>query len=399
MLTVRTLLTTALAIASAVSLCIAEDEIPCVHNTAPAEADTAHYELQEVWRAGGFAGDVLIGQIADAIGDEQGRSYLLDAQLHQIQIFDADGTHLDTIGREGEGPGEFANPYGLCWWDEGVIAVAAGRIGALDIIDTTGEPVDTLVMVDENGERIMLGFDGCWIMGDAVVLSGNMGTGTENGVRSEQVVSLFGRDGGRLVRLLELIDERPLFPFVFNEATGTAPWSQWAIQDGLLYVATQRNSYEITAYDASGQAKLCFSRDYETRERSEETIETLRNRLLAQVADIFPDATVTFMNSDKDISLIQAAHDGNLWVLNSHGSHVESEDVLHVYDVFDTGGRWLRCAEVRDPHPESWKGLTVLPGNRILRRVLLDENGGVHGDESDAETENGVICYELVRRD
>jgi len=61
----RTLLITALALASAVSLCTAGDSGPVVHKTAPAEANIARYELDEAWSVSGFDRNVLIGNMAE----------------------------------------------------------------------------------------------------------------------------------------------------------------------------------------------------------------------------------------------------------------------------------------------------------------------------------------------
>ena len=397
-MTCRTLLITALAIASAVSLCAADDASPVVHNTAPTEADTTHYELEEVWRAGGFAGDTLIGYVADAMSDAQGKTYLLDSQLYQIVVMDIDGNTIDVFGREGEGPGEFSQPGGFCWYDDDVIAVAAGRIGALEIMDTAGNPIDTLVLSDETGERIMLGFHGCWRMGEALILSGNMGTGSGGSIKTEIVGSVFGRDGTRSARVLEFVHERPFRPYVYDEAAGP-PWSSWDTLDGRLYVAPSRNRYEIAAYDADGTCRLTFSRDFESLARTEEEIKTYEEDMLERVAEHFPDAEVHFMANHRDIPRVQAGLDGNLWVTNSRGGRPDREDVLRIYDVFDTTGQWLRCAEVHNPHPGTKGRLIFLSGDRVLRRVLLDEDGGVHDEESDAETERGVICYRLRRSD
>jgi hypothetical protein len=46
---------------------------------------------------------------------EDGRIYALDRQANELRIFAPDGTHLRTVGRAGEGPGEYRNANGLLW--------------------------------------------------------------------------------------------------------------------------------------------------------------------------------------------------------------------------------------------------------------------------------------------
>ncbi len=45
--------------------------------------------------------------------DAAGRIYVLDTDGHRLLVFAGDGTHLRTLGREGEGPGEIAWPIRL----------------------------------------------------------------------------------------------------------------------------------------------------------------------------------------------------------------------------------------------------------------------------------------------
>ena len=58
--------------------------------------------------------------------DNQGNIYVLDAGNHRIQKYGSDGSHLQTIGRKGQGPGEFDTPYGMFVDEEGGIYIHDG---------------------------------------------------------------------------------------------------------------------------------------------------------------------------------------------------------------------------------------------------------------------------------
>lgn len=45
--------------------------------------------------------------------DRTGRIYAVDADQHQVRIFDASGTFVRAVGREGKGPGELQNPFAI----------------------------------------------------------------------------------------------------------------------------------------------------------------------------------------------------------------------------------------------------------------------------------------------
>ncbi len=49
----------------------------------------------------------IFTRVSDIEVDEEGNIYVLDSRECQIQIYDKDGKYLKTIGRKGEGPGEF----------------------------------------------------------------------------------------------------------------------------------------------------------------------------------------------------------------------------------------------------------------------------------------------------
>jgi hypothetical protein len=49
----------------------------------------------------------------DASMDEEGNIYVMDSGNYRIQIFDPAGKYLKTIGREGNGPGEFRNLFSM----------------------------------------------------------------------------------------------------------------------------------------------------------------------------------------------------------------------------------------------------------------------------------------------
>lgn len=55
----------------------------------------------------GDTDETLIGRMGDIAVDERGRVYITDLQANTIHIYEPDGTHLQNIGREGSGPGEF----------------------------------------------------------------------------------------------------------------------------------------------------------------------------------------------------------------------------------------------------------------------------------------------------
>jgi hypothetical protein len=69
----------------------------------------------------------VFGSVTALETDTLGRVFVLDGQAQEVKIFDSRGVHLTSIGRRGEGPGEFLRASGLnvdgnghVWvWDPG----------------------------------------------------------------------------------------------------------------------------------------------------------------------------------------------------------------------------------------------------------------------------------------
>jgi 6-bladed beta-propeller len=83
--------------------------------------ETTAWTLEETMRLGTVdaGGPEQFSEIYWIDEDDQGRVYILDNQAQEIRVFDVDGTYSHTIGRRGEGPGEFTRAAGMNWAPDG----------------------------------------------------------------------------------------------------------------------------------------------------------------------------------------------------------------------------------------------------------------------------------------
>jgi|CXWL01.1.fsa_nt_gi HAMP domain-containing protein len=65
----------------------------------------------------------LLGEVSGLAFDASGRLYVADVQEPRVVIFDSTGRHLATVGRKGEGPGEFTAPTGPIVAGDGTLYV------------------------------------------------------------------------------------------------------------------------------------------------------------------------------------------------------------------------------------------------------------------------------------
>ena len=100
----------------------------CDDKPARPSVDVPQLALTEVSR---LQSATPFGRVADLEIGADGSVFVLDALARSVRVFDEDGRELRTLGRPGEGPGEFLGPDRLLWGPEGnlwVLDLANGRL-------------------------------------------------------------------------------------------------------------------------------------------------------------------------------------------------------------------------------------------------------------------------------
>lgn len=114
-----------------------------VVTTAPGDLVYAELAEDPVLSIGDFTGpeEILFGDIESVARDVAGNLVVADDQALQIRIFDSEGRHLRSFGREGEGPGEFEALQGAWPVEDGSIVAADFR--DITLFGADGTPVRT----------------------------------------------------------------------------------------------------------------------------------------------------------------------------------------------------------------------------------------------------------------
>ena len=98
------------------------------------------WEFVEVWRAGGLhAPDwAQFSRRGDVAFDGRGNLYVVDGAAHHIVRIGPDGSLITTVGREGDGPGEFRLIFGVIVWPDGSFAVSELSRNGLQLFNADG---------------------------------------------------------------------------------------------------------------------------------------------------------------------------------------------------------------------------------------------------------------------
>jgi hypothetical protein len=90
------------------------------------------------------APEYQFGNIRALTAGPDGRIYVLDSHGPVVRMYAADGTYLQDVGREGEGPGEYKQPdSGLAFLPDGRLALRDPGNGRISLYSADGEYLDS----------------------------------------------------------------------------------------------------------------------------------------------------------------------------------------------------------------------------------------------------------------
>jgi hypothetical protein len=380
---------------------IEQEGIPHLMNPAEAMNPASTVELEELWRLGGDTDDEdeFFGIITSILADEAGNVYLLDSQLNEVKIFSAQGEYLRSIGREGEGPGEFrgaASIFFLPGSEIGVMQLVPGKIVKLT---REGDPAGDHPIPAAPGQGFSLLFSGRSAGGNLTL---NIGTNAFEEGKFTQTRRLARVDAAGEIVAEYLKSERPIefANAVIDETVWDSYDNRWAMTaSGKIAAPETWGEYAITVWGPGGEVEMVIERSMEHRRRSEAECERLRKIYEPFVRQI-PNAQIKISERDNDIFALYARDDGSIWVQTSYGAQDKPDEALGVFDVFDARGRYVQEITLLGQGAPMNDGYFFI-GNRLyvvtgfLDAALAAQGGGSEELEDEEAEPMAVICYKL----
>lgn len=347
-------------------------------------------ELEELWRVGDDEEDVLLGALRQMIRDEDGNVYVLDGQLSHIHVFSPDGELLRTMGRDGEGPGEFRHGRDLFFFpngDLGIVQVFPGRILRLS---RQGDPRDSFEFPEHLSGGYMQVYRAMGGTDRILVAAATQRSINERERVQETYLKAFDENGRELAHYWDESMKNQYGGMKFREPDFTGFESRWALApDGRVAVATGFADYAIRIWDADGELERVVERpDYEPLERTAEERD-LFQRYYDGITQWNPGSDFETSPVHEAVSEIQFNDDGTLWVQPAHGTWQLDEGVLAEFDVHDRQGRFVRRVRLHAPGTPGEDGI-FLAGDRVyvvtqLFDVLVASLGTGDEGEPDAD--------------
>ncbi len=393
-----------------------EDGVPTVRNPeSPVYGETL-LEPEQLWRIGGDDDpeETLLGLITDAVVDEDGVTYILDATMSTVLAISPEGEILRRVGREGDGPGEFRSGQELELLPDGNLGVLELMPGRIVVMDREGIPVSGWRLFGDGGQTGMSHMRHMEASGDALVVGLISTSFAEGKVVIRNILGRYGSDGEQQVAILENSEEQSGGAIRLSIGGGDDFAGNFTtLPDGRVVVFQKAREYKVEIFAPDGTPERVIRRDYESLRRLDEDIEEARE-LAAELASRFgDDGGDNVQEYENDIAQVVARADGELWVLSSRGVRDCPSGHLGVFDVYDTDGRYdrtLRIAADYDPEDDNF----LVVGDRLYvfkqaqnapdrsfsgggGNMVAVVIGGGDDDEDDGEEPMPfeVICYRL----
>jgi len=355
---------------------------------------------REVWRRGGEDDEVLFGFIITVEGDEDGRVYLLDRWLATVFVISAEGTLVDQLSREGEGPGETRQPTDLTRLPGGELGIVQPMPGRLVRIDRLGDPAGTLVpeIISARAAQFGILTEAEW-RGGTLVGSGSRVRFNEEGQRQSFFLSVFdletGAERARLLQHETLNDGR--------SASSENYWvneGRWCLgPDGCVYVAPDRDAYAVHVFGTDGRLERIIARDYVPWRRSADEKSALAARYAPGPDEFGAGRKVHISDFEPCLSELYVADNGELWVRHGGSGRAEDPGIFQTWDVYSPAGHYVRSIGLELPGDPTRDRLFFLPRERlVVVRGFQEASRAMWGAGSEENGEESppieVICYE-----
>jgi hypothetical protein len=361
--------------------------------------------LEELWRIGGDneSEDEFFGVINQVTADHDGNIYLLDRQLSEVKVYSPKGAYLRTIGREGEGPGEFRQALDMFFLPNGNLGVLQLAPGRIVMFTPEGDPAGDYPTPrsEGGGTPALLTGHG---MGENVVLVVSENTQREGAFDIDRSLMLVDSEGMEKARLLTSTRTLSFVDFLFDETVWITFDNRWRVApSGALYAVDGFLDYEIIEWDSQGTRKRVIKKKYAHRKRSKDQKKEMYDIFDALLQNQLPEYKIKVSDHDPDVSNIYPRENGSLWVLTSRGVRDRPDGALGVFDVFDAAGRFVREVTLIGEGDALKDGFYFLGDRLYVVTDQLEANIASRGGrKSDAEVEDeeepepiAVICYEL----
>jgi len=306
----------------------------------PMEERTDRIELVEdlvIKQRGDDPNYIFYAPVYTAV-DMFGSMYVVDQLDARVQVFDEHGEFIRTLGKKGQGPGEFNYPLAVAVAGD-YIVVNDPTSFRLSVWKSDGDHLrDRIMGIDRMIDRPMFGTE------DGAFIAHYSRRATDPSSPSLHVVARFSIDGAETLTLGELKEPSKLtihtgpvsYWLTSNDMAGVPGYA--ATSTGLTYLTTG-DEYQVLALDTQGQARWALRVAWERAPVTEEDKEN-RIRKLPKVPPQIDTSRTEWPETFGAISRLSLDGHGRLFVFPQISSVPRPGEYVPV-DVYSPEGEHL----------------------------------------------------------
>ncbi|MCK4303296.1 MAG: hypothetical protein KAY24_03575 [Candidatus Eisenbacteria sp.] len=372
------------------------DGLTHVYNPATPLLAPLTVPLEPVWSRGGDdEEDELFGRLVDATRDEVGNIYLLDEQMHQVLVYSPEGELLGTMGREGEGPGEFQRPRSVFLVPGGLVGVAEMMPARIIQFHSDGVPAGEVALDflnPEGGGRLMLS---AATSGASRLIIEVAHRRRSEGIRSTDLtLAAISHEGNLVCTYLRRHDQEPEDHILITDRNLTFERGGWTLlADGRLCARLQREAYEIGVFSADGSLeRIIHRKGLSPLKRTQEELEELEERSVQIRGGRHRRRTIRmdFAPTKPMILALQTGPENQLWVRTCRHAQDLPEGILERIEVFDGAGRFKQELLIQTGRPLK-PARSFYVGHHL---ILFGAGMGIPAGEEEGLP--GVSCYRML---
>lgn len=387
-------------------------EAPEIRNGARPVEGVRTVRLEEQWRVGADAEDVMLGWPGQVVTDADGNLLVLDRQLSQVHIFSPQGQYLRSLGREGEGPGEMRRPRDLFLFPDGSLGIVQTSPGKILRLAPDGTPRASVIPGGAAAQGSMAFLFTAACRNGVLLIGGETMLPGEQAIGHERYLDRIREDGTQVVRYLESRVQRGMAGFKWEEEEDYfVHIGGFALgPDGRVYAAPERNRYAVHVFSPEGKLERVITREYEPHRRSaaEKADVNASRRMVINGREI----EKVISDREQAVGRLRVDDDGYLWVLPGGPPADAPAGTFEIWDVFDPSGRFVRQVAYLCPGNRMQDHLFRVSEDRALMvrgyagagvAVLAGVGGGSPtppanaGAEGNEETPLELICYRVPK--